>query len=192
MLSVCGPPPPPPPPLPEPLQPAIPEATHANRIRPAKAYPSRLPIDNRRCIARNAISNTETMPSGSTGTCGRVRGFAKGTNSESAVVSVAVHDALVEALPDVGTHVTALPKLLDPFLNCTVPVGPAPLLVVFTVAVSVTLPPAATLARLLVTAVVVVACVTVTATVLLLVLEVKLLVASAVYVAFRLYEAGVS
>jgi hypothetical protein len=104
------------------------------------------------------------MPSGSTGTCGRVRGFAKGTNSESAVVSVAVHDAfpVVETAPDVGTQVTALPTFPDPFLNCTVPVGPAPLLVVFTVAVNVTLPPDAILVGLAVTAVVVVACVIVT------------------------------
>jgi hypothetical protein len=80
----------------------------------------------------------------------------------------------------VGVQVAALPKLLDPFLNCTVPVGPAPLLVVFTVAVSVTLPPDAILVGLGVTAMDVVACVTVTATVLLLVLEMKLLFASAV------------
>jgi hypothetical protein len=128
------------------------------------------------------------MPSGRTGTCGRVRGFANGTNSESAVVSAAVQNAFpeVEAVPDVGVQATALPKLLDPFLNCTVPVGPAPLLVVFTVAVSVTLPPETTLDTFDVTCVVVVACATVTATVLLLVVELKLLFASAVYVAFRL------
>jgi hypothetical protein len=80
------------------------------------------------------------------------------------VVSVAVHEAfpVVEAVADVGAQVTALPKLLDPFVNCTVPVGPAPLLVVFTVAVSVTLPPDAILAGLGVTVVVVVACVIVT------------------------------
>ena len=165
MLSVCDPPPPPP--LPEPLQPAIPAAMHANRIRPAAAYPIRLPIDKRRCIARNAISNMETMPSGSTGTCGRVRGWANGINCESAVVRVAVHRAFpdVEAVPDVGVQVAALPKLLDPFLNCTVPVGPAPLLVVFTVAARVTLPPETILVGLGVTAVVVEACVIVTASV---------------------------
>ncbi len=160
MLSVCDPPPPPP----EPLQPAIPAAMHANRIRPAKAYASRLPIDNRRCIASNAISSTEKMPSGSTGTCGRVRGCAKGTNSDNVVVSVAVHKAFpeVEAVPDVGVQVTALPKVLDPFLNCTVPVGPAPLLVVEIVAVSVTLPPAVIVVTLDVTAAVVAAFVIVT------------------------------
>ncbi len=87
MLSVRDPPPP------EPLQPAIPAAMHANRMRPAAAYPTRLPIDKRRCIAKNTISSTETMPSGSTGTCGRVRGFANGTNSESEVVNLAVQDA---------------------------------------------------------------------------------------------------
>jgi hypothetical protein len=82
-----------------------------------------------------------------------------------------------------GVHVTAAPRLLVPFLNCTVPVGPAPLLVVFTLAVNVTLPPDVILATLEVTAVVVVACVIVTATVLLVLLELKLLFASAVYVA---------
>jgi hypothetical protein len=162
MLSVCDPPPPPL--LEPPPQPAIPTTIHANRMRPAAAYPTRLPIDKRRCIARNMISSRETMPSGSTGSCGRARGFSNGTNSESAVVSVAVHEAfpVVEAVADVGAQVTALPKLLDPFVNCTVPVGPAPLLVVFTVAVSVTLPPDAILAGLGVTVVVVVACVIVT------------------------------
>jgi hypothetical protein len=65
-------------------------------------------------------------------------------------------------VPAVGVHITALPKLLDPFLNCTVPVGPAPLLVVFTVAVSVTLPPDTMLVALEVTVVVVVSPVTVT------------------------------
>jgi len=59
-------------------------------------------------------------------------------------------------------HITAVPKLLDPFLNCTVPVGPAPLLVVFTVAVSVTLPPDTMVEALEVTVVVVVSPVTVT------------------------------
>ncbi len=104
------------------------------------------------------------MPSGSTGICGRVRGIGKGTNCESAVVSVAVHDAVpeLEATPDVGVHVAALPKLLEPFLNCTVPVGPAPLLEVEIVAVSVTLPPAAIDVTLEVTAAVVVAFVIVT------------------------------
>src|SRR5216683_2329373 len=87
MLSVRDPPPP------EPLQPAIPPARQANRIRPAAAYPTRLPTDKRRCIASNMISSTETIPSGSTGTCGRVRGFANGTNSESEVVNLAVQDA---------------------------------------------------------------------------------------------------
>jgi len=140
MLSVCGPLPLPPPeplePLLVPLQPAIPAATQANRTRPAAAYPIRLPIDKRRCIARSTISSTETMPSGSAGTCGRVRGFARGINCDSAVVSVAVHNAVVVLVPAVGVHATALERLLDPFLNCTVPVGPTPLLVVFTMAVN--------------------------------------------------------
>src|ERR1700752_2323586 len=91
MLSVRDPPPPPP--LLEPLQPAIPAAMVANRIKPAAAYPIRLPIDTRRSIARNAISSRETMASGSTGTWGRDRGVATGTNSDKDATNIAVHDA---------------------------------------------------------------------------------------------------
>ncbi len=69
---------------------------------------------------------------------------------------------VVEAIPDVDEQFTALPKLLAPFLNCTVPVGPAPLLVVEIVAVSVTLPPDTMLVTFEVTCVVVVAFVIVT------------------------------
>src|SRR5258708_601649 len=166
MLSVCGPLPLPPPeplePLLVPLQPAIPAATQANRTRPAAAYPIRLPIDKRRCIARSTISSTETMPSGSAGTCGRVRGFARGINCDSAVVTVAVHTVVVVLVPAVGVHATALERLLDPFLNCTVPVGPTPLLVVFTMAVNVTRPPHAILVALQGTVVVAVSPVTLT------------------------------
>jgi hypothetical protein len=61
-----------------------------------------------------------------------------------------------------GVHVTALLRLFAPFLNCTVPVSPAPLLVLEINAVSVTLPPETTLVTLLVTAAVVAAFVIVT------------------------------
>ena len=54
--------------LPEPLQPANPATTHANSTRPADAYPRRLLADIRRCIAKNTISSSETMPP--TGTTG--------------------------------------------------------------------------------------------------------------------------
>src|SRR6267378_6818775 len=133
--------PPPPPPPPDPLQPANPPATHANSSSPTAAYPTRLPSGRRRCMANRAISSKHTMLSGSTGICGRVRGIGKGTNCERAVVSVAVHNAVpeLEAVAAVGVHVAATPKLLEPFRNCTVPVGPAPLLLVEIVAVSVTL-----------------------------------------------------
>jgi hypothetical protein len=126
-------------------------------------------------MARIATIHTGLVGIRSRG-CGRLRG----TNCESAVVSVAVQDAAAEADAAVGVQVAAAPKLLAPFLNCTVPLGPAPLLLVLTVAVSVTLPPGAMLVGLGVTVVVVVACVMVTATVLLVVLELKLLFASAV------------
>jgi len=69
---------------------------------------------------------------------------------------------VVEAIPDVGEQFTALPSLLAPFLNGTVPVGPAPLLMVENVAISVTLPPEVIVATLEVTTAVVVAFVIVT------------------------------
>ncbi|SRR6266478_815735 len=61
---------------------------------------------------------------------------------DKVVVRVAVQNAVAELVPAVGVHVTAVERTVAPFLNCTVPVGPAPWLVVDTVAVSVTLPPA--------------------------------------------------
>jgi hypothetical protein len=75
---------------------------------------------------------------------------------------------VVFAAPDVGAHVTAAPKLVLPFENWIVPVGPAPLLVVTSYAVSLTIVPAVIEVKLLPTAVVVVAFVIVTASVLLL------------------------
>src|SRR5882757_11153161 len=121
------------------------------------------------------------MPSGSSGTLGRTRGFATGINSESAVVSVALQEAPIGPTAPADAHVTALPSAVDPFMNCTVPLGPA-LLLLFdeTVAVRVTLPPDTTLAGLDTTADVVVALVIVTASALLLAFELKLLFASAV------------
>jgi hypothetical protein len=178
-----------------PLQPANPAATHANSTKAAAAYPSRplryghLLCSRAACCAsaKNKIASHAAIHSGSTGMRSLGCGPVKGTTCDSAVVSVAVQSAFpeLEAVPAVGVQVTALPKLLEPFLNCTVPVGPAPLLFVFTLAVNVTLPPDAILVTLGVTVVVVVACVTVTATVLLVLLELKLLLASAVYVAER-------
>jgi hypothetical protein len=73
------------------------------------------------------------------------------------VVRVAVHDPGVVLVPAVGVlHVAAVPWAAVPFMNCTVPVGPAPPLVLpATLAVSVTLPPEAIEVALAVTAVVV-------------------------------------
>jgi hypothetical protein len=99
---------------------------------------------------------------GTTGIRQRGCGSANGTICDSAVDSVAAQDAGAVTDAAFGVHVTALPKLLAPFLNCTIPVGPAPLLVVFTIAVSVTFAPAVILVGLGVTTVVVVACVMVT------------------------------
>ena len=52
------------------------------------------------------------------------------------------------AAPLVGTQFV-VPMLVPPFANCTLPVGPAPLLVVMMKAVSVTLVPGRTEPRLL-------------------------------------------
>jgi hypothetical protein len=79
--------------------------------------------------------------------------------SASVVIRVAVHVPGVEAVPAVGMQVAAVPNAVVPFMNCTVPVGPAPLLVVpVTFAVKVTVPPDAIDVALGVTTVVV-ACV---------------------------------
>ena len=85
-----------------------------------------------------------------------------GARKDNVVVSVAVQDAPVVLVAAAGAHVTALDRALDPLLNCTVPVGPAPLLFVATIAVSVMLPPEMTLLTLGLTCVIVVAFVTVT------------------------------
>ena len=89
-------------------------------------------------------------------------GSVKGSICESVVVNVAVQDAAAAALAADGVHVAAAPRLLDPLLNCTVPVSPAPLLVLEISAVSVTLPPETMLLTLEVTFAVVVAFVIVT------------------------------
>jgi len=100
-----------------------------------------------------------------------------GGRDESAVVNVAVHEAPTNVpelfvVAPAGVHVAAAPRLLLPFKNCTMPVGPcAELLFALTVDVSVTFPPDITLVTLGVTAVEVVACVTVTDSELLLVCE---------------------
>src|SRR5579859_7611299 len=194
--------PPPPPPLPEPLQPANPAAKHANSSRPAAAYPSRWARRGHlRCSGAACCVNTNSRinrPTSGHKVSGGIRkrgwGVAKGINWESVVVSMAVQNAdpELERVAGVGVQLAAAPRLLEPFLNCTVPVGPAPLLVVPTTAVRVTVPPEAMTVGLGVTVVVVVACVIVTDSVLLVELELKLLVASAEYVALRLYEPGTS
>ena len=95
------------------------------------------------------------MPIGTIGKLGIGRRSGCGASNDSVVISVAVQNAVVEPEPAVGVHVTALPSATDPFMNCTVPVGPAPVLAVVTFAVSVILPPDGILVTLGVTVVVV-------------------------------------
>src|SRR5207249_9167719 len=71
----------------------------------------------------------------------------------SDLISVAVH--VGDVAPDTAVHVCAVPSAVVPFMNCTVPVGLAPVPVPTTVAVSVTLPPDAILVGEPVTVVVV-------------------------------------
>lgn len=61
----------------------------------------------------------------------------------SVVVRVAVQDPGVELVPAVGVQVAAAPSAAEPFMNCTVPVGPAVARLPVTIAVSVRLPPEA-------------------------------------------------
>lgn len=157
MLSLCGVVPPPPPPPPP--QPAIPAARHAKSSAPPQAYPSLLLVGatrKRPRISRNEASISEaTIDKGPIGKWGiRFAGCPGGVSSASVVISVAVHVPGVEAVPAVGMQVCAVPSAVVPFMNCTVPVGPAALLVVpVTFAVRVTLPPDATVVALGVTTV---------------------------------------
>ena len=74
-----------------------------------------------------------------------------------------MHDAPADPDAPAGVQFTGLPRAAVPFLNCTVPLGPAALLLLDEmVAVKVTLPPEAMLAGLEVTAAVVAAFVMVT------------------------------
>jgi len=49
-----------------------------------------------------------------------------GAKKAKVVVKVAVQNAVAVVVPAVGVHVAAVESALAPFLNCTVPVGPAP------------------------------------------------------------------
>jgi hypothetical protein len=106
----------------------------------------------------NAASNSQaTSHIGPTGKS-RIRfaGATGGLRSASVVIRVAVHVPGVEAVPAVGVQVAAAPNAVVPFMNCTVPVGPAALLVVpVTFAVKVIVPPDAIDVALGVTTVVV-------------------------------------
>jgi hypothetical protein len=117
----------------------------------------------------NAASNSPaTNHIGPTGKLGiRFAGATGGVRSASVVIRVAVHVPGFEAVPAVGVQVAAVPNAVVPFMNCTVPVGPAALLVVpVTFAVKVTEPPDAMVVTLGVTTVVVTCVPLVTVTVI--------------------------
>lgn len=64
-----------------------------------------------------------------------------GGRNDSVAVRFAVQ--VGDAAPDMAEQVCAVLKAVAPFMNCTVPVGLAPVPVPTTVAVKVTLPPPA-------------------------------------------------
>lgn len=84
---------------------------------------------------------------------GMRRGPVWGVKKASVVDRVALH---VGEAPDTAVHVCGVPSAVDPFMNCTVPVGLAPVPVPTTVAVNVTFPPEEMLVGELVTVVAVV------------------------------------
>ena len=54
----------------------------------------------------------------------RLSKFTGGANAVSVVENDAVHDAPADEVAPFGVHVTAVPRFVEPFWNCTVPVGP--------------------------------------------------------------------
>ena len=129
------------------------------------------------------IITVATIPRGSTHRRGVRFQPDGGVMSDSeVVVIVAVHEGgLVPSKAVCAAHVTGVERLLEPFLNCTVPVGPAPLLVgPMTSAVNITVPPAVVVAGLAETPVWVAAAVMVIESVLLVACELKLEVEFAV------------
>ena len=179
MLSVCPvmPPPPPPPPLPPP-HPATPATTMAKSTIAAQAYFLRSTAGMYIRFKRKKRSITAaTIPAGSTHTRGvRFQPDGGAMSDSEVVVIVAVHEGgLVPSKAVCAVHVTGVERLFEPFLNCTVPVGPAPLLVgPMTSAVSVTVPPAVVVVGLAETLVWVAAAVMVIESVLLVACELKL------------------
>jgi hypothetical protein len=77
-----------------------------------------------------------------------------GVRNARVVIRVALQVGV--AAPLTAVHVAGAPSAAVPFINCTVPVGLAPVPVAETVAVNVTLPPDLMLVAELVTVVVVV------------------------------------
>src|SRR6202043_482963 len=145
-----------------------PAARQTKSTRPAAAYPRRLPKRGNlvrsgaacRASARNKSASHAAIHSGKPGIRNFGRGSVNGPNCESAVASVPVQVTVV-GVPAEGVHVAAVPRLFEPFLNWTVPVGTAPLLVLEISAVSTTFPPDTMLVTLLLTVAMVVALLTV-------------------------------
>jgi len=151
-----------------PLQPANAAAAIRNNARPAYAYCFRRAASLTAIRKLNIASTAASHASKTNGVARGRKSTNPGGRDESVVVNAAVHEAPTNVpelfvVAPAGVHVAAAPRLLLPFKNCTVPVGPcAELLFELTVAVNVTFPPDVMLVTLGVTAVDVVACVIVT------------------------------
>src|SRR5260370_11680155 len=125
-----------------PQHPAMPATANAKSSRPTQAYPRRLAAGRRFRLNRYTISRVHaTIQIGSMRKGGNWCGTPGGVRNDSATVRVAVQKAVAVLVPAVGVHVTAAERLLAPFLNWTVPVGPTPWLVVATLGFTVPRPP---------------------------------------------------
>lgn len=124
------------------LHPEMPATALPRISRPAKAYPRRLASGRRFNLNRYAIASApKRIQTGCVPKGGIWGGAAGGVRNDRVGLRVAVQKAVAPPAPAVGVQVAGARSVLVPFMNCTVPVGPAPLLVVVTLAVSVTVPP---------------------------------------------------
>ena len=110
------------------------------------------------CPVAGRSRSSRARPAGNSKRTTRIVGIRfgpdGGARKAKVVISVALH--VGEVAPDTAAQVCAIPSGVDPFMNCTVPVGLAAAPAPTTVAVSVTLPPDEMLVDELVTVVMVV------------------------------------
>ena len=109
--------------------------TSTNTTRHAKAD-LRRPAGRYLRLNKNAKSSKPvTIQTGTEGPRGSPSGIDGGAKNESVVVKVAEQDAAVVLVAATGAQFCGFESAVEPFMNTTVPVGPAPLLFVVTFAV---------------------------------------------------------